>query len=178
MWLRVLPLLVLGLSGLQACVGTATLETSPRVLDLSNGSASDGLLPGSDRQPQGVHACPVESMSCYPGCAVVGDTYACGKTLLEISGGLSAAIEAIAIHEGMSLEDFCGKYEILCTKGGKQNIDNEYVRAAKELPKGVDPCEWLKALYREAIESDDTAKMLKLKRAQKAMGCRPNANDF
>jgi hypothetical protein len=108
----------------------------------------------------------------------VDGTYACGKVLLEITGSLSAAIEAVALSEGMKLEDFCEKYEVLCAKGGKQNIDNEYVQQARELPKGQDPCEWLRGLQRDAAARDDTAEVLKIKRAQKALGCRPNANDF
>jgi hypothetical protein len=117
-------------------------------------------------------------MSCYPGCAVVGDTYACGKTLIEIAGGLAAAIEAVALAEGLSLEDFCGKYEVLCAKGGKKNIDNEYVRKVKDLPKGTDPCEWLRSLQKDASVRDDTVEVDKIKKAQKALGCRPNANGF
>ena len=117
-------------------------------------------------------------MSCYPGCAVVGDTYACGKTLIELTGGLAGAIEAVALSESMSLEDFCEKYEVLCAKGGKQNIDNEYVLQARDLPKGTDPCAWLRDLQKDAAARGDTAEVRKIKRAQKALGCRPNANDF
>lgn len=175
---RALLVLCLGLPWLTACVGAAARETSLLMLDPSGGGGSTGLHPGVEHSPRGLHACPVESMSCYPGCASVGDTYACGKTLIEITGSLGGAIEAIALYEGLSLEDFCGKYEVLCAKGGKQNIDNEFVEKAKALPKGVDPCEWLRGLQQDAAARDDTAQVQKIKKAQKALGCRPTANDF
>ncbi|MBZ4419652.1 RHS repeat-associated core domain-containing protein, partial [Myxococcus sp. RHSTA-1-4] len=56
-------------------------------------------------------------------------------------------------------------------KGGKQRIDNEYVDAARRLPKGTDPCSWLKGLYDSATDSGERQK---IKKAQKAMGCRRN----
>jgi hypothetical protein len=117
-------------------------------------------------------------MSCYPGCAVVGDTYACGAGLVTLAGGMAGALEAIALYEGMTLEDFCTKYEVLCAKGGKQNYDNEYVRKARELPKGTDPCQWLRDLKQDASARGDTVEEQKIKLAQKVLGCRPNANGF
>ena len=132
-------------------------------------------LPQVSRRAQ---ACPSESMSCHPGCANVGDVHACGQTLVDLAGNLEKAIELIASQEGLSLEDFCKKHDVLCAKGGKQNIDNEYVQQARLLPKGVDPCEWLKEKYREASKADKKEELQKIKRAQKALGCRPNANDF
>ncbi len=176
--MRTLGVFCVALLGLQSCVGVAALEIPPPMLGPPDGIGTEGPLPGIERQPHGFHACPVETMSCYPGCASVGGTYACGKALIELAGSLAAAIEAIARSEGMTLEDFCEKHEILCAKGGKKNLDNEYVREAKELPKGVDPCEWLRGVYTEAIACGDTVEGLKIKQAQKAMGCRPNANDF
>lgn len=131
-----------------------------------------------DVRPPGVHACPVETMSCYPGCAVVGGTYSCGRELVHLVGSIAAAIEAIARTEGVPLEDFCEKHEALCAKGGKQRIDNEYVEKARLLPKGVDPCQWLKSQYAEATTRGDTVAKLKLKMAQKALGCRQTANDY
>lgn len=117
-------------------------------------------------------------MSCYPGCAVVGDTYACGAGLVTLAGSLGAAIEAIALYEGLTMEDFCTKYEVLCAKGGKQNYANEYVRQARELPKGTDPCAWLRDLKQDASARGDTEAEQKIKLAQKVLGCRPNANGF
>lgn len=78
----------------------------------------------------------------------------------------------------MSREDFCKKHEALCAKGGKQNIDNEYVTRARLLPKEVDPCDWLKSQYAEAAARDDTVAKLKIKKAQKALECRHTANDY
>lgn len=178
MGLRTLLVLCLCLPWLQACVGMAAPGPSPLMLEPSVSGGGDGLHPSSEPRPGGLHACPVETMSCYPGCAVVGDTYACGPGLVTLAGGLAAAIEAIALYEGMTLEDFCTKYEVLCAKGGKQNIDNEFVDQAKVLPKGVDPCEWLRGLQNDASSRDDTAEVQKIKKAQKALGCRPNANGF
>lgn len=175
---RTLLVLCLCLSWLHGCVGMATSAPSPLVLAPPAGSGRDGLHPSSEPRPGGLHACPVETMSCYPGCAVVGDTYACGAGLVTLAGGLAAAIEAIALYEGMTLEDFCAKYEVLCAKGGKKNIDNEYVRQAKELPKGTDPCKWLRGLQEDASVRGDTIEEQKIKQAQKALGCRPNANGF
>src|SRR5262249_40154665 len=153
------------------CAGMAASTPSPLVLVPPASSSGDGLHPSTESLPGGLHACPVETMSCYPGCAVVGDTYACGAGLVTLAGGLTAALEAIALYEGLTMEDFCTKYEVLCAKGGKKNIDNEYVRQAKELPKGTDPCNWLRGLQKEASARDDTAEVQKIKEAQKALGC-------
>lgn len=117
-------------------------------------------------------------MSCYPGCASVGGTYACGQQLVELAGSLASAIEVLATAEGLSLEDFCKKNEALCAKGGKQNIDNEYVEKARLLSKGVDPCDWLRSQYTEATARGDMAAKQKIKRAQKALDCRPNASGY
>jgi RHS repeat-associated protein len=51
-------------------------------------------------------------------------------------------------------------------KGGKQNIENEYSRKARNQP---DPCTWLQSQYDSATSSDERQK---LKMAQKALGCR------
>lgn len=76
------------------------------------------------------------------------------------------------------MEDFCKKYTILCAKGGKQNISNEYVQQARSLPKEIDPCEWLRMKYKDASTEGDSKETLKIKKAQKTLGCRPNANDY
>jgi hypothetical protein len=123
-------------------------------------------------------ACPSEQMSCHPGCASVGDTHACGPRLLELAGTLEKAIELIARQESLSMEDFCKKHSVLCAKGGKQNIANEYVRQARLLPKETDPCEWLRSKYEAALTEGDSKEALKIKQAQKNLGCRPNANDY
>ena len=178
MGLRTLLVLCLCLPWLQGCVGMAAQAPSPLVLAPPAGSSGDGLHPSTESRPEGLHACPVETMSCYPGCAVVGDTYACGPGLVTLAGGLAAALEAIALYEGLTMEDFCTKYEVLCAKGGKQNYVNEYVRQAKDLPKGTDPCEWLRGLQEDAAARGDTLEGQKIKKAQKVLGCRPNANGF
>lgn len=178
MGLRTLLVLWLCLPWLQGCVGMDARAPSPLVLSPLADSGGDGLHPSTASRPGGLHACPVETMSCYPGCAVVGDTYACGAGLITLAGGLGAAIEAVALYEGMTLEDFCTKFEVLCAKGGKKNIDNEYVRQVKALPKGTDPCTWLRGLQKDASARDDSEEVQKIKAAQKALGCRPNANGF
>lgn len=179
MWPRSLLALFLCLPWLEGCMATSAREPSPWVLAPPGTGGGDGLLLPSPRpRTRGLHACPVETMSCYPGCAVVGDTYACGKTLIELTGSLAGAIEAVARADGLSLEDFCGKYEVLCAKGGKQNFDNEYVRQAKDLPRDLDPCEWLRSLQKTASARDDAVEVQKIKLAQKVLGCRPNANGF
>jgi hypothetical protein len=61
-------------------------------------------------------ACPSEQMSCFPGCAFVGDAYACGTELLLLAGGLAATLIYVAAAEALTLEDFCGKYGALCMK--------------------------------------------------------------
>lgn len=51
-------------------------------------------------------------------------------------------------------------------KGGKQNIDNEFVSEAR---KHADPCAWLAERY---THEKSPANKLKLVAAQKALGCR------
>lgn len=51
-------------------------------------------------------------------------------------------------------------------KGGKQNIDNEFVTEAR---KHADPCAWLAERY---ASEKSPANKLKLVAAQKALGCR------
>jgi hypothetical protein len=131
-------------------------------------SASDVLLQRSGvagEKPAGLHACPSETMSCYPGCAQVGEVYACGQQLITSAGGLAEAIIVLAEAEALSIEDFCKKHTVLCTKGGVQNKENEYVRDARLQP---DPCEWLRARYDETTGSERE----KVRLAQKFLGCR------
>ena len=54
-------------------------------------------------------------------------------------------------------------------KGGKQKGENEYTRQAKQQPKGTDICKFLAALYAAAPDAETK---LKIKFAQKIMGCR------
>jgi len=54
---------------------------------------------------------------------------------------------------------------VAMAKGGKQNIDNEYVRAARGQ---LDPCKWLRLQYEKA----SGAERLKIKAAQKFLNCR------
>ncbi|HYO72746.1 MAG TPA: hypothetical protein VEU33_42390 [Archangium sp.] len=51
-------------------------------------------------------------------------------------------------------------------KGGKLNLDNEFVRAARNQ---ADPCEWLAEQYRKASSSQE---QLKIQAAQKVFECR------
>ncbi|MFP2926665.1 hypothetical protein ACLESO_15945 [Pyxidicoccus sp. 3LG] len=51
-------------------------------------------------------------------------------------------------------------------KGGRQNIDNEFVSEAR---KQADPCAWLAERY---STEKSAANKLKLQAAQKALGCR------
>lgn len=92
--------------------------TAPLRLPTSPGPESQALPmrpdPPAPRAISG--ACPSEQMSCYPGCANVGDNYACGKALITLAGGLAAALAYLAAAEGLSLEAFCGKYGTLCAK--------------------------------------------------------------
>jgi hypothetical protein len=60
--------------------------------------------------------CPSTEMSCYPGCATVGDVYACGAQLILVAGSLAAALLVLANAEAMPIEDFCNKYGTLCAK--------------------------------------------------------------
>jgi hypothetical protein len=53
-------------------------------------------------------------MSCYPGCATVNDLYVCGQALLVASGSLAAAVALLAKEQGLTLADFCMRYETLC----------------------------------------------------------------
>jgi hypothetical protein len=91
--------------------------------------------------------------------------YACGAHLIALAGSLAAAIILVAEAEGMSVEDFCKNQTILCSKGGVQNKENEYVREARKRP---DPCEWLQEQYDEATGSERD----KIRMAQKHLGCR------
>ncbi|WP_169800780.1 hypothetical protein [Archangium gephyra] len=116
-------------------------------------------------RPAGLHACPVETMSCYPGCAQVGELYACGAQLIVLAGGLTAALIAVAESEDTSVDDFCKKHTALCAKGGVQNKENEYVRDAR---LRADPCGWLQEQYAGA----DASEREKIRLAQKFLGCR------
>jgi hypothetical protein len=55
-------------------------------------------------------------------------------------------------------------------KGGPQNKENEYSRAARMQP---DPCAWLRAQYDAAQDSQTRQK---IKTAQKVLGCRGNSS--
>lgn len=91
-------------------------------------------------------------------------TAVCGPpcTVIGFLAGLGAA--AVLGKIGSDIIDSCAM-----AKGGKQNIDNEYVRQARQLPRNVDPCEWLRLQY---INAPDSATRMKIKLAQKALGCR------
>jgi hypothetical protein len=54
----------------------------------------------------------------------------------------------------------------LMSRGGRQNISNEYTEKARTKP---DPCKWLAEQYDKATNS---VEKLKIQLAQKALGCR------
>jgi hypothetical protein len=85
--------------------------------------------------------------------------------LVALAGGLAAAIIAVAESEGLSVEDFCKNQTVLCSKGGVQNKENEYVREARKRP---DPCEWLQEQYDGAAGEERE----KIQLAQKFLRCR------
>ncbi len=64
----------------------------------------------------------------------------------------------------------CINIAIEMAKGEKQNKDNEYSREAILHP---DPCGWLKQQYGS---TNDSVKRLKIKLAQKVLGCRKNSS--
>jgi RHS repeat-associated protein len=53
-------------------------------------------------------------------------------------------------------------------KGGKTNIDNEYVRDVQAKGKDCDPCEYLRGLYRDERDSVERGK---IKKAMKRFNC-------
>lgn len=55
------------------------------------------------------------------------------------------------------------------SKGGTQNIENEYSREARRQP---DPCGWLEEQYAAARSVGDAVATQKIIKAQKALGCR------
>ena len=61
---------------------------------------------------------------------------------------------------------------MLMAKGGKQNISNEYSRAARNQN---DPCGWLSEQYDMARKAGDSAAAQKIIQAQKDLGCRNKA---
>lgn len=57
----------------------------------------------------------------------------------------------------------------LLSKGGKQNVDNEYVRMIQYKENGDKyPCEWLRELYNK---TNNTQERRKIKTAQKHYNC-------
>jgi hypothetical protein len=64
-------------------------------------------------------------MSCYPGCATVKDLYLCGEALLVAAGSLAAAVALLAKEQGLTLSDFCMRYETLCAA----KADSEALKA-------------------------------------------------
>ena len=81
-------------------------------------------------------------------------------------GTVAGALAGAAI--GDSIEDQI----MLMAKGGKQNISNEYSRAARNQK---DPCGWLSDQYDNARKAGDSAAAQKIVQAQKDLGCRNKA---
>jgi len=79
----------------------------------------------------------------------------------------AAAVAGGALVTGIAY--FCGADILEMAKGGKQNIDNEWSRNARQQP---DPCDWLK---KELKNATDSVTKRKIKAAQKALGCRRNS---
>jgi hypothetical protein len=66
-------------------------------------------------RPQAISStCPAREMSCYPGCATVNDLYVCGAELMVAAGSLAVAVTLLAKEQGLTLADFCLRYEMLC----------------------------------------------------------------
>jgi RHS repeat-associated protein len=60
-------------------------------------------------------------------------------------------------------------WQFCMAKGGPKNIENEFSRDAR---LQSDPCAFLRVLYEAARAKGDTVTALKIKTAQKALGCR------
>ncbi len=80
--------------------------------------------------------------------------------------GVAAGLAAFDFIEGTSTVPVIWQW---CAKGGRQYKGNEYSREAQQQP---DPCSWLDALYKAARKNRQFAAALKIKLAQKALGCR------
>lgn len=84
---------------------------------LSAADSTSALHTSKAASPRPIaEVCPTAEMSCYPGCALVGDTLACGPALVLMAGSLAASLVYLAAEEAISLQDFCGKYGTLCAK--------------------------------------------------------------
>jgi hypothetical protein len=109
---------------------TAGSGGTARPKDGSPFAESAGLL-GSRTGASGLIAgvCPNPEMSCYPGCAMAGDTLACGKALVLIAGSLAASMIYLAAEEAIPLQDFCGRYGALRegeTEGGATAVPGQH----------------------------------------------------
>ena len=104
--------------------------------------------------------CPSPSMSCYPGCATVGESFACGNQLVLLAGGLAAALLYIAAAESLTLPDFCNKYGTLCAKAHSKAEPKRYAdqEPCLFLGAGGDPM-WRKGLTCKYRCKDDVLEM-------------------
>ncbi|WP_353327979.1 RHS repeat-associated core domain-containing protein, partial [Chitiniphilus shinanonensis] len=102
------------------------------------------------------------------------------RVALSIAGGAAAADGPLPVGEVVAVGILAtvliynalqdpndGPMEM--AKGGRQNLENEYSRAARQYP---DPCDWLRSEYNN---TSDSKKRMKIKTAQKVLGCRQNS---
>jgi len=103
-----------------------------------------------------------------PGVGTVGG----GISGAEAGAGIGVAVgAAIGGYVGDRVEDIIDSV-MQMSKGGKQNISNEYSRAARSQK---DPCGWLSDQYDLARKAGDSAEARKIVQAQKDLGCRNKA---
>lgn len=96
-----------------------------------------------------------------------GGTIAGGITGAEIGGYTGAAGGVIAgAWIGDKISDLLSD-PMEMAKGGKQNIDNEYVRKV-QMTRPVDPCFYLRELYNQTCDAQERKK---IKQAMKRYNC-------
>ncbi len=95
-------------------------------------------------------ACEIALVAAWKACAFVG------SAILVAAGG------TVVINNSS-----CGENNSCMAKGGKQGIDNEYVRDVQNTNPS-DPCEFLRKLYNNTT---DKAERKKIKTALKRFNC-------
>ncbi|AVD71757.1 RHS repeat domain-containing protein [Desulfobulbus oralis] len=90
-----------------------------------------------------------------------GGTIAGGITGAQVGGSIGATGGAIAgAWVGDKISDLLSD-PMEMAKGGKQNIDNEYVRKV-QMTRPVDPCFYLRELYNQTCDAQERKKLNKL----------------
>jgi hypothetical protein len=90
----------------------------------------------------------------------------CRDVVSKVASGIADAVKNSINGNG---EPLPAPDPMEMAKGGKQNIENEWSREARQHPN---PCDWLEQEYNR--ESDSEIRK-KIKKAQKAVGCRQNS---